>query len=214
MSHGATLATRQTRARFPGTVQSPVGQSSVGQSWAARSLQRLAGVLRQGLRGEDGTASMEFVIVVPVILSIFMSSFECGLLMTREILLEEAVDMTMREVRLGHFPNITNVVLKQEICDRTLIFPNCESNIKVQLDRIDTTSWAVPTTTVPCVNNNTPAEPVTKPNTGQENDMMLVRVCVSLPAMFPGMGLALSMTTDSLGNYALEAASAFVVEPS
>lgn len=183
-------------------------------SGTRRACARLAGFCRDGLRREDGTASMEFVIVVPVILTIFMSSFECGLLMTREILLERSVDMTMREVRLGHYINVTNVLLKKEICSRTLIFPNCETNIKVQLDRIDTTTWSVPTTHVPCVNNNTPAEPVTKPNTGQENDMMLVRVCVSLPAVFPGMGLALSMTTDNLGNYTLEAASAFVVEPS
>ncbi|MBI1170612.1 pilus assembly protein [bacterium] len=183
-------------------------------SAAGRALGRIAAHLSRGLRREDGTASMEFVIIVPVILTIFMSSFECGLLMTREILLEESVDMTMRELRLGHYPAVTNVLLKQEICSRTLIFPNCESNIKIQLDRIDTTTWAVPSTAIPCVNNNTPAEPVTTPNTGQENDMMLVRVCVSLPAMFPGMGLALSMTTDELGNYSLEAASAFVVEPS
>jgi hypothetical protein len=32
--------------------------------------------------------------------------------------------------------------------------------------------------------------------------------------MFPGMGLALSMPMDSLGNYVLLARSAFVVEPS
>jgi hypothetical protein len=43
---------------------------------------------------------------------------------------------------------------------------------------------------------------------------MLVRVCVSLPAMFPGMGLALAMPLDGLGNYILLARSAFVVEPS
>ncbi|MGV8985255.1 MAG: TadE/TadG family type IV pilus assembly protein [Cypionkella sp.] len=181
---------------------------------AARQIQaRLAGLVPDGLRREDGTASMEFVIVVPVILTIFMSSFECGLLMTREILLEESVDMTMRELRLGHYPEVTNVLLKKEICKRTIIFPDCENNIKIELDRIDTTTWAVPTTALPCVNSNSPAEPVTTPNTGQQNDMMLVRVCVSLPAIFPGMGLALSMSTDSLGNYALEAASAFVVEP-
>lgn len=175
---------------------------------------KLAHLFPQSLRREDGTASMEFVIMVPIILTIFMSSFECGLLMTREILLEESVDMTMRELRLGHYPLITNVLLKKEICKRTLIFPDCETNIQIEFDQVNTTTWTMPTNAVTCVNNSTPVEPVTTPVTGQQNDMMLVRVCVSLPAMFPGMGMALNMGTDKLGNYRLEATSAFVVEPS
>jgi hypothetical protein len=157
---------------------------------------------------------MEFVLMVPVILLIFMSSFESGLLMTREILLEQSVDRTMRELRLGHIPVVTNEVLAREICSRTIIFPNCEDNIVIELDRITTTTWAIPTNITQCVNSSAPAQPVVTMNAGQENDLMLVRVCVSLPAMFPGMGLALAMPLDGLGNYILLARSAFVVEPS
>ena len=178
------------------------------------ALSHLVHRLIRALRREDGTASMEFVIVVPVILLIFMSSFESGLLMTREILLEQSVDMTMRELRLGHYPVVTNAVLKKEICDRTIIFPNCQNNIAIELDRITTTTWSIPTDITHCVNSTAPVQPVVSLNAGQENDMMLVRVCVSLPAMFPGMGLALAIPLDSQGDYALLARSAFVVEPS
>lgn len=165
-------------------------------------------------RREEGTASMEFVLVVPVILLIFMSSFESGLLMIRQILLEQSVDITMRELRLGHYTQITNQLLKTEICSRTLIFPDCTSNISVQLDRINTTTWSVPTDRTTCVNSDTEAQPVTAMDPGAQNDLMLVRVCASLPAMFPGMGLALALPLDALGNYALVTRSAFVVEPS
>lgn len=175
-----------------------------------RGLDRLTGLFHR----EDGTASMEFVLVVPVILLIFMSSFESGLLMTREILLEQSVDMTMRELRLGHYPVVTDKVLEKEICSRTIIFPDCERNIAVELDRITTTTWAIPTDVTTCINDSAPVTPVVNLNAGQENDMMLVRVCVSLPAMFPGMGLALAVPLDTQGNYALLARSAFVVEPS
>ena len=170
--------------------------------------------MAEAFRREDGTASMEFVLMVPVVLLIFMSSFESGLLMTREILLEQAVDLTMRELRLGHYPVVSNVVLSREICSRTIIFPNCEQNIVIELDRITTTTWAVPTNITRCINSSAPVQPVVNLNAGQENDLMLVRVCVSLPAMFPHMGLALAMPMDSLGNYILLARSAFVVEPS
>ena len=55
-----------------------------------RFMKRLA----RGFRREDGTASVEFVMVVPVLLTVFMASFESGLLMTRSIMLEQAVDIT------------------------------------------------------------------------------------------------------------------------
>jgi Flp pilus assembly protein TadG len=187
-----------------------VAQSRFSDCLPSRLLARLIRVLRR----EDGTASMEFVLMVPVVLLIFMSSFENGLLMTREILLEQAVDITMRELRLGHYPGVTNAKLKHEICSRTIIFPACESNIAIELDRITTTTWSIPTDITQCVNTNTPVDPVVNLNAGQENDLMLVRVCVSLPAMLPGMGLALSVPLDTLGNYVLLARSAFVVEPS
>ncbi len=178
------------------------------------TLRRIARSLTQWLRREDGTASMEFVLVVPVIIGIFMASFESGLLMTREIMLEQSVDMTMRELRLGHYGIVTNAKLKTEICSRTIIFPNCESSIKVELSRISTTTWSVPAMPVGCINSSQPVEPVVTLNAGVENDMMLVRVCVSLPAMFPGMGIALNLPLDSHGEYGLVARSAFVVEPS
>lgn len=183
-----------------------------------RALNRLLGRCISRFRREDGTASMEFVLMVPVILLIFMSSFESGLLMTREILLEQSVDKVMRELRLGHYPNLVdealNQKLKTEICSRTVIFPDCKNNIKLDLDRITTTAWDIPTDITSCVNRTAPFVPVVNLNAGQQNDLMLVRVCVSLPAMFPGMGLALAMPMDSLGNYVLLARSAFVVEPS
>ncbi len=42
-------------------------------------------------RHEDGTASVEFVMAVPILLLVFVSSFENGLLMTRSIMLDQAV---------------------------------------------------------------------------------------------------------------------------
>ena len=63
----------------------------------------LARRLKTLWRREDGVAAMEFVLMVQVFLAIFMSAFECGLLMTRAILLEHAVDVTMRELRFRRY---------------------------------------------------------------------------------------------------------------
>ena len=175
---------------------------------------RIAAFIPDEMRREDGTAAMEFVLVIPLIMMIFMASFESGLLMTRSIMLEQSVDMTMRELRLGHYDAVTNRLLKREICSRTIIFPNCVDNIKIQLDRVSTTTWNLPATPPHCINRREAGEPVLSMTAGQQNDLMMVRVCVVLQAMFPTTGIALQLPLDDDGGYGLVARSAFVTEPS
>ena len=179
-----------------------------------RFADRLTACIPDALRREDGTATMEFVLVIPVIMAIFMASFESGLLMTRAIMLDQSVDMTMRELRLGHFPGVTNKILKQQICSRTVIFTDCVNSMKIELERVSTTDWAMPATPTKCINRGGAIDPVVTPNTGQQNDLMLIRVCVVLQAMFPSTGLGLQLPLDKHGGYGLIARSAFVVEPS
>ena len=40
---------------------------------------RLSALIPDALRRVDGTATMEFVLVIPLIMAIFMASFESGL---------------------------------------------------------------------------------------------------------------------------------------
>lgn len=169
--------------------------------------------LARAFRREDGTAAVEFVIAVPVLITIFMASFESGLLMTRSIMLEQSVDMTMRELRLGHYPLPDATLLKQEICKRTVIFKDCETNIMIEMTRISTANWSLPTTGVSCVDRAEDIQPVTALQIGQQNDIMLVRVCVVQDALFPTTGIGLGLPKDGNGGYGVVAISAFVTEP-
>jgi hypothetical protein len=179
----------------------------------APTFRRLASLVPPAMRREDGTATMEFVLVLPLIMAVFMASFESGLLMTRSILLEQSVDMTMRELRLGHYPAVTNKRLKKEICSRTIIFPDCEDNIKIEMQRVSTSTWNFPVTPEHCINRREDAEPVISLNAGQQNDLMVLRVCVVLDAMFPSTGIAMKLPLDDDGGYGLVARTAFVTEP-
>jgi hypothetical protein len=179
-----------------------------------RFASRMSARLRSAWKREDGTATMEFVLVIPLIMTIFMASFESGLLMTRSIMLEQSVDMTMRELRLGHFSQITNRLLKREICSRTVIFPDCVNNIKIEMDRVSTATWNLPIEPPHCINRAATAEPVVEFGSPGENDLMMVRVCVTMEAMFPTTGIALQLPLDSQGGYGLVARTAFVAEPS
>lgn len=165
-------------------------------------------------RKEDGTAAIEFAMAVPLLIIIFMASFESGLFMTRAIMLEQSVDITMRELRLGHYTIPTAELLKSEICGRTVIFSGCQDAITIEMTRISTTNWTMPTSDIACVDRGEDINPVTALQIGQQNDIMLVRICVVQDAIFPLTGIGLGLPKDAAGGYALYTTSAFVTEPS
>lgn len=169
--------------------------------------------LRRFGRREDGTAAIEFAMTVPLLMMIFMASFESGFLMIRSIMLEQSVDMTMRELRLGHLPLATAATLKDEICSRSVILTNCEDNITIEMRRINTTSWNLPTNNVACMDRVEDIEPAVVFDQGQQNDVMLVRVCVVQDAMFPTTGVGLGLPKDAQGGYGLITTTAFSIEP-
>lgn len=177
-------------------------------------IRALSLMLRRFARGEAGTAALEFVISVPILMAIFCASFESGLIMLRSILLEQAVDQTMRELRLGHFTSPTSDLLKEEICARGVILQDCEENITIEMTEFSTSTWAVPTTDIECVDREEDINPVLSLQIGQQNDVMLVRICVIQDALFPTMGLGAAMPLDGEDGYALITTTAFVTEPS
>jgi hypothetical protein len=177
-------------------------------------MRRLRHALGRFRRSERGTAALEFAISVPILMLIFAGSFESGLLMLRSIMLDQGVDRTMRELRLGHYPAPTAALLKQEICSRSVILKDCMSNITIEMVRISTSTWTMPTTAIQCVNREEEVVPVTALQIGQQNDVMMVRICVIQDAIFPNMAIGRHVGTDSKGGYALVTTTAFVTEPS
>ena len=169
--------------------------------------------LTKGLRKEDGAATLEFVLILPALLMVFMASFESGLLMTRSIMLEQSVDMTMRELRLGHYTLPDSDLLKTEICRRTVIFKDCEQNITIEMRRVSTSTWSLPTAPIACIDRSEVIQPVTTLQIGQKNDIMIVRVCVVQDALFPSTGIGMKLPKDGHGGYGVISETAFVTEP-
>lgn len=165
-------------------------------------------------RDESGVASIEFVLAVPILLIIFSASFESGLFMTRSIMLERSLDMVMRELRLGHYPGADAALLKTEICKRTIVFNDCATALTLDMQKISTSTWALPTTGITCADRTLAVQPATTLNLGQQNDLVLVRACIVADAIFPTTGIGLGLTrTTSGGGYAIVAVSAFANEP-
>ncbi|NET52160.1 MAG: pilus assembly protein, partial [Merismopedia sp. SIO2A8] len=62
---------------------------------------------------------------LPGFLAIFISAYESGLMMVRNVMLERGVDIAVRELRLGTPQPPTFDEFKQSICDASGIIQNC-----------------------------------------------------------------------------------------
>ena len=97
--------------------------------------------LRLAVRREDGTATIEFVILFPALMTLFLSSFEVSVLLLRSVMLDKALDTTVRELRLGWVADPTAAGLRKQLCDRTPIIPDCMNSMLIELQPVSKSSW-------------------------------------------------------------------------
>lgn len=169
--------------------------------------------LRRFGREDKGTASIEFVILFPMFFTIMISSIEMGILMTRQVFLDRAVDLAVRDLRLGSFPNVTHDVLKDAICQRAGVIPNCATELMLELQPVSAPGYAMPDPAATCTDRGAPVQPVVTFRDGPENEVMVLRACALVDPMFPGTGLGLKMQENLRDGFALVSTSAYVNEP-
>lgn len=170
--------------------------------------------LRDASRREDGTATLDFVMMVPIFVGLFVSSFELSIIMTRQMMLERGLDLAVRDLRLGTWPNVSTDILKTEICDSTIgLLSNCESQLMLEMVPVPTATWTTPNPDATCVDRSTNVQPVVSFDAGTENEMVIIRACVMIDPFFPGTGLALSLQKNIGDGFPLIATSGFVNEP-
>ena len=177
----------------------------------------LLGRLDRALRLDDserGAATVEFVILLPVFLAVFISSFEASLLLTRQVMLERGVDIAVRDVRLDSNSTVTQNQLRTAVCDRARILPDCQDNLLVELTEISRVTWDVPSTQQPCVNRETSVTPAADYATNRAGKLILMRACFAVSPFMPGVGLGTELVSDVDGtSLRMVASTAFVVEP-
>lgn len=169
--------------------------------------------LKRFARQEDGTSTIEFLFVFPVIFTTFLATFEAGFFTMRYVMLDRGLDMTVRELRLGLIATPALARIKQSICDKGQLIGNCEAALNIELRSVDTVTWNFPTGRIECVDLGRPPNPVVEPSLGVENEVMLIRACLAGKPMFPSAVMAANMVRSSVGDYFVTATSAFVNEP-
>jgi len=174
--------------------------------WMPRLLRRA--------RRDDGNATIEFVILFPMFVFLLVSSVEIGMITYRHTLLDRAIDLTVRDIRLGtgNAPQYEDI--RNTICDRAPVIPDCRDNVKIEMIRMDLRAWAPPPADYDCVNHAEPVQPVRTFSNGMENEMVLLRICAMFKPVFPLAGLGRDLKSNSANGYvAMVSATAFVQEP-
>ena len=172
--------------------------------------------LRRFRSDESGASTVEFVIIFPAFLAVFLAAVESGFMMARYVMLDRAVDLVVRDLRIGGEATPDFDEFKARVCENTVILADCLQVVQVQLEPVDQTTWATMEGPVRCIDQDATIDPVTETRyaLGDENEFMLVRVCALYRPFFPVAIYSMRMPSDGNGNYALVTTSAFVNEPS
>ncbi len=171
-------------------------------------------VLRRFLRSQTGSASVEFVIAVPLVLAFLFSSIDYGVVMLRQVFLDRAVDIAVRQVRLGNITGAEYAEFRSLICSNTFLLADCENVIAIELRPVDTLTWSGLDDPAQCVNRQEDIAPVLAfvPGAGAQ-ELMLIRVCVVVDPFIDMTGLILGMPEDASGGFYLVSHAAFANEP-
>jgi hypothetical protein len=170
--------------------------------------------LRRRMGREDGNATIEFVILFPMFVFLLVSAVEVGFITIRHTMLDRAVDMTVRDIRLGtgNAPQYDDI--RDAICERAPVIPDCQDNVKIEMIRMDLRAWTPPPADYDCVNHAEEVQPVRTFTNGMSNEMMLLRICAMFEPIFPLSGLGRDLKANSATGYtAMVTATAFVQEP-
>ncbi len=166
------------------------------------------------IRDEKATSTMEFVIMFPVIITLFIGVFENGMILTRQALMERSLDEATRILRLASGLALSASDIEEAICNNTSAIPDCENVLVVDLRVVNRLTYEVPTPDVACVNrNDMDIAPVNQFQQGEDNELILVRACAVIDPILPFTGFGLNLTRDDSGGMHMVAASVFVNEP-
>ncbi|MEP2987061.1 MAG: TadE/TadG family type IV pilus assembly protein [Sulfitobacter sp.] len=164
-------------------------------------------------KSEDGAVTIEFVILMPVVLYLFFMALETGLWSAREIMLRRATNLVAREVRLSSANPPSYEDMKAMICEKSFFNAGCMQSIRIEMQAMPVSAWRNVSGSTPCIDREEDYDPANNFSLGRENDLMLVGVCRLFDPLLPGSGLGRKLPENSAGEYGVRITTAFVTEP-
>lgn len=166
------------------------------------------------MRGEEtGSASVEFALMFPVFFMFMVFSIELGMITLRHALLERALDLTVRAVRLTTGEEWKHDDIKNGLCQVSLLGSACLTDLKLEMKKTDIRNFNGLDPVADCTDRSETAAPVYKFTNGDSNDLMLIRACLKYDPLFPQAVFGKVINKDSNGQGMIVSVSAFVQEP-
>lgn len=176
-------------------------------------IRRATQFLQHFRRGENGSATIEFALAVPIIFTLFMTSVEMGIYSLRQNFLDRGLDMAVRNVRLNTGANYTHNDIKQMVCDFSGFLEDCDATLKLEMNPVNPRAFSGLDATADCADISLPVTPSRTFVNGGEHQLMLLRACYSFEPIFPTTGLGFALAKDGSGRAQMVALSGFVQEP-
>lgn len=159
-----------------------------------------------------GAAAVEFALVIPLLLAMVCATLETGWIMVQTIMLDRALDLTIRDLRVGLLVNPTQQSMREQVCERALVLANCNQTLALELIPI-LSEASYPTDAEHCINRGSTVAPVLRFNGGGPSQTMFVRACFVVSPMTPFIGVGLAIPKDETGAMRIIAKSGFINEP-
>lgn len=170
-------------------------------------------------RDQRGSATVEFALLAPAFLFLFLSCFESGMLLVRQVMLDRALDLTVREVRLSLIDIKDHAemheALKARMCEMAMASGTCMTDLKLEMQPVDPRAWSMIGAEADCVDRADDASLVPDPEKfrrGESNQLMVLRACELFDPFFPTVGLG-AQVAGPAGYYGLVSTTAYVIEP-
>ncbi len=177
-------------------------------------MRRVTPYLRRFWRDEKATSTLEFIIIFPITILLFVAVFETGIILSRQVLMERSLDDAVRILRLAQGLSLSADDIEDAICDNTSAIPDCDDVLEVDLQVISMTTYDLPPNDVLCVDRNEiEIRPDNTFDQGQDNELILIRACAVVDRILPISGFGLNLTRDDTGGLHMVATSMFVNEP-
>lgn len=171
-------------------------------------------MLRQFCRSEDGNPTVEFVILFPIFVVMFMSTAELGLITIRQTMLDMGLSLAVRDIQIGATEDVDHDTIKALVCEYSGgLLPDCDEALKLEMIPIDMRDYTTLPDDIDCVDRSEEVNPVRNFTNGAANELMMLRACLKFAPLFPNVGLGRNFATDTNGDTYMYALSAFVNEP-
>lgn len=161
-------------------------------------------------RGEAGSVTTEFVLILPLLISIFATTWESGMLMMRQVMLDHALGQTLHQLRADPDQPITPARIRDGICAGAAILPDCAETLRVALHApIAGVPLPDPDDCAPDSGQTLPLARLT-PARGR---LVVVHVCAPVAPAFASAPVSLGLPRLDDGRHVLSAAALLAATP-